>query len=122
MSFEIVPLMIRKGSIETGYAGYSACNQRFKFCVSDLRRIGVTAYVLMLIDKQTLRIAFRAPRDGETGAKLGKVNKAGCCEVAAVSAIKMLGLDTKRIAGNRFKLMEKEDMLIVQLEALAKAK
>jgi hypothetical protein len=108
-------------ALEKGQASISRSGDG-TFRVQDLELAGIKNYAVVLADKETLRLAVRAPRDNERldSVAVGIVRKgaakvdAGRRRIRLARGIKHLDLTPEAVAG-RFDLLAKDDLLILPL-------
>jgi len=107
-------------ALEQGQVSISKTGQA-RFCREDLDLVGITDSLVILLDQELLRLAFRKPRSGEeqnayrvTGAHSGKRVAKTRATVQIGRALREIRLEPEAVAG-RYELTTKDDLLILNL-------
>ncbi len=98
MAFEVLEACGGRSRIPRGRVSVSARGMG-RFNLADLKAIGVGTRATILIDREQLRLAIRAPLECESGQLVGEEGVGPCRAIWLGGALREIGVDPKLAHG-----------------------
>ena len=110
MGFEVfTPLMGPKG-VQPGQVNLCA-NGHITIHKADLDATGISDLAVVMVDKQTFRVALRKRRDSDPVVKVKLTKNRGAGKLNIAGAVKLLGIEPTKL---RLDLSRRDDLLVIQ--------